>query len=220
MRNTKIILVPVAAIGLLSAILAGCTTNSDISSTPSATSTASPVTNTTQTTPASQQPIAEKPVAAEKNPPGDIPDNQVFVTYKSASAGYQLEVPEGWARQTNADNVKFTDKLNTEEVTVKNEPNPLNVATVKTKQVVELQKAGRAVQVTNVKDVQLPSGKAVLIEYTSNSEPDTVTGKQIRQENNSYLFYKNGKLATLTLSAPQGADNVDQWQRISRSFRW
>lgn len=220
MRNTKIILVPVAAIGLLSAILAGCTTNSDISSTPSATSTASPVTNTTQTTPASQQPIAEKPVAAEKNPPGDIPDNQVFVTYKSASAGYQLEVPEGWARQTNADNVKFTDKLNTEEVTVKNEPNPLNAATVKTKQVVELQKTGRAVQVTNVKDVQLPSGKAVLIEYTSNSEPDTVTGKQIRQENNSYLFYKNGKLATLTLSAPQGADNVDQWQRISRSFRW
>lgn len=103
---------------------------------------------------------------------------------------------------------------------VADEPNAITAATVKNKQAVELQKSGKAVQIAKVKDVQLPSGKAVAIAYTSNSEPDAVTGKQIRLENNSYLFFRNGKLATLRLWAPQGADNVDQWQRISRSFRW
>jgi hypothetical protein len=71
-----------------------------------------------------------------------------------------------------------------------------------------------------VQSVQLPIGPAVLITYTSNSDPNSVTGKQVRLENNRYLFFKNGKLATLTLSAPAGADNVDQWARIAHSFRW
>ena len=34
------------------------------------------------------------------------------------------------------------------------------------------------------------------------------------------LFWKDGKLATLRLYAPYGADNVDQWRLMSRSFRW
>ena len=37
---------------------------------------------------------AEKPVAAEKNPLGDIPDTQTFVKYVSPKGGYQLEVPK------------------------------------------------------------------------------------------------------------------------------
>jgi len=47
-----------------------------------------------------------------------------------------------------------------------------------------------------------------------------VTNKQVRLENNRYLFFHNGQLATLTLSAPVGADNVDQWARIAGSFKW
>ena len=68
--------------------------------------------------------------------------------------------------------------------------------------------------------VTLPGGNAILVDYTSNSEPDAVTGKQVRLENNAFIFYNNGKLATLTLWAPVGADNVDQWKRMSESFRW
>jgi hypothetical protein len=68
--------------------------------------------------------------------------------------------------------------------------------------------------------VPLPAGPVVQLDYTSNSEPDPVTSKQVRLENNAYLFYKNGKLATLTLWAPLGADNVDQWQQMAQSFRW
>ena len=39
-------------------------------------------------------------------------------------------------------------------------------------------------------------------------------------DNGKGSFYKNGKLAVLTLWAPLGADNVDQWQRMSQSFKW
>jgi hypothetical protein len=47
-----------------------------------------------------------------------------------------------------------------------------------------------------------------------------VTNKRVRLENIAYIFYKNGKEATLTVWAPQGADNVDQWNRMANSFRW
>ena len=45
---------------------------------------------------------AEKPVAAEKNPPGDVPDNQVFIDYRSP-LGFNIKVPEGWARRETSD---------------------------------------------------------------------------------------------------------------------
>ncbi len=163
---------------------------------------------------------SEKPVAPEKNPPGDIPDTQVFVIYSSTAGGYKLEVPEGWARQTNDKNVSFIEKLDGVKVEISPETTAPTAATVKTKQVAKLEKSDRAVKVVDVKDVKLPGGSAVLVQYALNSAPEPVTGKQVRLENNSYIFFKHGKLATLRLWAPQGADNVDQWQRISRSFRW
>jgi hypothetical protein len=171
---------------------------------------------------AQASPVAgrEPPVAPETNPAGDIPDNQVFVTFSSATGGYQLQVPEGWARTDNGPNVRFVDKLDGVQVTVTSASAAPSAASARTTQVADLQQSGRAVQVANVQDVQLPSGPAVLVDYTSNSDPDPVTGKQVRLENNAYLFYKNGKLATLILWAPLGADNVDQWQQMAQSFRW
>ena len=59
----------------------------------------------------------ETPVKAEKNPPGDIPDDQVFIAYASP-LGFDLKVPEGWARTDRADGVVFADKYGKIEVTV------------------------------------------------------------------------------------------------------
>ncbi len=49
---------------------------------------------------------AEKPVPAEKSPPGDIPDTQVFIDYASPE-GFTLKVPEGWARSDRPDGASF-----------------------------------------------------------------------------------------------------------------
>ncbi len=162
---------------------------------------------------------AEKPVAAEHNPPGDIPDTQVFVTYESP-LGFTIRVPEGWSRAEHAKSVRFSDKYNVVEIVF----SPLRAAptvdSVKADQVPELEKVGRAVNITKVKDVKVKGGAAVLISYTSNSEPNQVTNKQIRLEHDRYLFFKDGNLAALDMAAPQGADNVDDWSLMANSFRW
>lgn len=201
--NRKIVGLPLAALALGGLVIGACGSNA--ASAPSAGATAAGT---------------ETAVAAEKNPPGDIPDNQAFVTYRSAAGGYQLEAPEGWARTETGPGVAFVDKLDGVKVAISNAATAPTAATARANEVVALQQSGRAVQVKSVKDVTLPAGPAVLVDYTSNSEPGAVTGRQVRLEDNAYLIFKDGKLATLTLWAPQGTDNVDQWQRIAQSFRW
>ena len=162
---------------------------------------------------------AEKPAAPEKNPPGDIPDNQVFIEYRSP-LGFKIKVPEGWARRESSDGVTFNDKNNTIALLMSQRSDPVTVANVKQQDVSELEKTGIAVRVTTVKSVKLPAGSAVVISYSSNSEPNPVTEKAIREENERYFFWQNGKQVTLTLSSPYGADNADQWNLMSKSFRW
>lgn len=162
---------------------------------------------------------AEKAVAPEKNPPGDIPDSQVFISYANP-AGYALKVPEGWARSEAGADVRFVDKLDAVSVTLSDQALPLSQSLAKTVFVPELEKAGRAVKIDKVSEVTLPAGHAIRIDYSANSDPNPVTSKQVRLEANRYLISHAGKLATLDLSAPYGADNVDQWRLMAQSFRW
>jgi hypothetical protein len=163
---------------------------------------------------------AEQPVAQEKNPPGDIPDSQVFVVYRSA-LGFSLKVPEGWARTDRSDGASFADKYNMIDVAVNPDTTGApTTASVKNHEAVDLVKAGRAVKIEAIQSVKLRSGPAILIAYSSNSEPNPVTNKQLRLENNRYLIYRGGKLASINLSAPLGADNVDQWKLVANSFQW
>jgi hypothetical protein len=47
---------------------------------------------------------------------GDIPDNQVFITYKGA--GYTIKVPEGWTRSGSGSTVTFRDKDNSIRIAI------------------------------------------------------------------------------------------------------
>ena len=161
----------------------------------------------------------ETAVAPEKNPPGDIPDSQAFVEYRSP-AGFSLKVPEGWARAERPDGVRFSDKYDIIEIRVSKAGAPPGVAGAKAREAAGLRKSGRAVEIRSMKDVKLRSGPAVRIVYSSNSDPNPVTNRRIRLEHDRYLLYRNGVQATLDLSAPLGADNVDQWRLMSNSFRW
>ena len=162
---------------------------------------------------------AEKPVAPEPNPPGDIPDTQVFITY-SSPLGFAIKVPEGWSRGEEPNTARFSDKYNTIEIGVSPADSAPTVESVNANQVPELVKTGHAVKVVKVKQAKLKAGSAILIAYTSNSAPNPVTNKQIRLEHDRYLFYKDGKVATLDMAAPQGADNVDDWLLMANSLRW
>ena len=168
-----------------------------------------------------EKPIAapERPVEPEKNPPGDIPDTQAFLRYDSP-LGFSVKVPEGWARTDLPDGVRFADKYDTVEVTVRDAARAPTAAGAAKDVVPALERSGRAVRVSAVEDVSLPAGRAVRIVYASNSDPNPVTDKRIRLEDEDYLFHKDGKLATLHLAAPYGADNVDDWRMMAHDFAW
>lgn len=160
---------------------------------------------------------AEAPVSVEKNPPGDIPDTQVFIAYEGP--GFSMQVPEGWSRADEAAGARFFDKYDSVEATIADSAAAPTPSSVTAGEAATLTKTGRAVQIKDVKQVKLDGGRAVRIDYSSNSEPNAVTNKQIRLEAVRFFVFKNGKLVTLDMSAPFGADNVDQWNLMANSVR-
>lgn len=162
--------------------------------------------------------LAETAVAPEKNPPGDIPDTQAFVTY--SGVGYAMKVPEGWARTDAGTDMAFVSKLDGLSVTQSNLATAPSLDWANQTYVPEMVAKGRAVEIIKVSIDKRQAGEVIKIAYTLNSEPNPVTNKQIRLEANCYLFFKAGKLSVLDLYAPLGADNVDQWQLMSQSFAW
>jgi hypothetical protein len=170
---------------------------------------------TPQNTPTTQ--TAESPLPAEHNPPGDIADTQRFVEY-SVPGAYAVLVPEGWARNVRANTATFTDKFDGEQITIGSVSN--SAASLA---------SARSMRDLKMHDAALPGGRATETTFTSNSDTDPVTGKRVRLQNEAYVFYPRKacrpsrspcNVATLHLWAPLGTDNVDQLNRIARSFKW
>ena len=161
----------------------------------------------------------QQPIATEKNPPGDIPDNQAFVAFKS-SLGFSVKVPEGWARRELPGAISFSDKYNELQVAVSQHAVDPTLASLKQNEVAALEKSPKAVRVTSLKALSMPAGQVFVVHYGANSDPNPVSNKAIRLDNERYYFWKAGRLATLTVSAPAGADNADQWQLMAKSFAW
>ena len=134
----------------------------------------------------------------EVSPPGDSPDNQVYVRYAPPGTGFSVRVPEGWSRTRRGRAVVFTDKLNTIRV----EPGPAPGH------------AGRR------SVVHRTAGTAQKLTYLDRAPADPVTGRTITDAVERYVFTHGGRTAVLTLSGPRGADNVDPWRIVTDSLRW
>lgn len=160
------------------------------------------------------------PVPPESNPPGDIPDTQVFVPYTSNPGGFTIRVPQGWTRRLRGPSVSFTDKLNSITASwgpAATRPTPTSA---KTTDVPALRRTQPAFRLKSISTANLSGGSAVLITYEANSRPNPVTGKRYRLVVERFELYRGGTEAVLELSSPVGADNVDPWRIVSGSFRW
>lgn len=164
-------------------------------------------------------PLRETAVAPERNPPGDIPDDQAFISYDS-SAGFTMQVPEGWARRDRADGVTFEAQYGTIDISVRDSAAAPTQASVTASDVPALQAAGRAVEIAKTREIDTRAGKIPAIDFTQNSEVNPVTNRQIRLESRRLFFFNGGREAIVTFSAPAGADNVDAWNQMTDSFRW
>jgi hypothetical protein len=153
---------------------------------------------------------------AEPNSAGDIPDTQAFVTYRPPGGRYRIDVPEGWARSTHGQDVAFRSKLDAVSIALRHIDGPPPVATLVKEAVASQPHA----TVLETRRAHLTKGDATLVRFTSRSQPDPVTEKSVELANDAYFFYRDHRLVKVVLSAPVGADNADQWQRVAKSFAW
>ncbi|MEU5109562.1 MULTISPECIES: hypothetical protein [unclassified Streptomyces] len=205
MTKRGILAVP-AAMALAAAVLAGCSGGGGGSGSHSGSTGSS-----------SHQP---GPAPTESNPPGDIPDNQAYVSYRPSGAGFTVKVPEGWARSSAHATTTFSDKLNTVKIGFAPASAAPTVQSARAQVVPALRKQAQRFSLEKVTTVSRKGGQAVRITYQADSAPNPVTGKAVRDSVETYLFFHNGRQATLTLSGPTNADNVDPWRIVSDSLRW
>jgi hypothetical protein len=207
-----------AAVGLalVAAVITGCSGSGSHSGSGSQSGSA------TSAAPAGAGNARATPAPTESNPPGDIPDNQVYVAYRPAGGftGFTVKVPEGWARTGQGATTVFTDKLNTVRVTTATASAAPTVGSVTNTVVPQLKAQVAKFAAPKATEVTRHAGPVVRLTYQGDSAKDPVTGKVVRDAFERYAFYRQGHEVDLTLSGPVNADNVDPWRIVSDSFAW
>lgn len=218
-----------AALVTLAVLAAGCSsgTSSGTSATPtpSPSSAATSPSGSRSSTPGSPSADASSaspsaPHATEFNPPGDIPDNAVFVDHVAPGSAVHFTVPEGWAKAASGGVTTFTDKYNSVSIEVRKRASAPTVASAKQQDLPELRSTVPNYASGEVTMVTRAHGAAVHITYLLDSAPNPVTDKVVRDVAERFEFWQAGEEAILTLTGPEHADNVDPWQIVSDSLQW
>jgi hypothetical protein len=149
---------------------------------------------------------------------GDIPDNAVFLPFHGANPVFSIQYVEGWQVTPQSDGVAIRDKDSSETVAIVSTSTDPSTYTSQT-----LLPALRAMTgFSFVKQTtQTVGGQRDLhLVYHMPSPADPVTGKQVPSTVDAYVVAGTAQLAIVTLSTPDGVDNVDAFRRMIESFRW
>ena len=216
------------AITLLAVVLAACggftatsspagSAGSSPSSARSAGPSETPASNLTSS-PVSSQGASQAPDTGGGTTFGDVPDNAVFLPYHQAGLGFDILYVEGWQVTTQPDGVVIRDKDSSETVALASLPGDVG-AWISSTDLPSLQgQAGFGL----VKEDRVKVGSATYghIVYHILSPADPVTGKQIPSTVDRYYVPGPTKLAVVSLSTPDGVDNVDAFRRMIESLKW
>ena len=150
---------------------------------------------------------------------GDIPDNQVFLTFSQAAGGWAMKYPEGWTQKGSRSDVTFSDKNNLVHVVITASAAP-TLASVR--QVLSSLKARNpSLRFKPPAPIALPADpSAVKATYTTESPRNPVTGKRVTLIVDRYVLHRGHRVATVDLGTPRGVDNVDAYRMMIQSFRW
>jgi hypothetical protein len=155
---------------------------------------------------------------AQQAAAGDIPDNQVFLTFRNTAAGYSMRYPEGWAQRGSAARVAFQDKNNLVRIDVAKGANA-TVAAV-TREMHRLRQQTPSLSFEAPVRTTVNGTPVVKVTYSTESAPNPVTGKRVKLVVDRYYVPGAGKQAVVDLGTPQGVDNVDAYRLMIESFRW
>ena len=174
--------------------------------------------STTGTVPSSSSSVPS--AAPEDNPAGDIPDNQVYVTFTSPDNLFTVSVPEGWPRSTIGADTVFSDKFNSIRVQTTARADAPTVDTAAAEELAPIAATTPGYIPGTVSAVQRNAGQAILITYTATSTAEPVTGTSVDEAAERYEFWRDGHEVVLTLTGARGADNVDPWRAVTDSLQW
>jgi hypothetical protein len=179
------------------------------------------------TTPAAPAATATKPASTTARAPaalqaearsaatGDVPDNQVFITFKSSQAGYSMKYPEGWAQSGGGPLVTIRDKNNIVRIAVQ----PGRLPTASAARAALASSSGATLR-SAPRATTIGSAPALALVYATQSAASAVTGKRVTLVVDRYYLAHAGKVAIVDLGTPEGVDNVDAYRLMIESFRW
>ena len=183
---------------------------------PGATPTA-PATSPSE--PSRSAPTSPEPVeSAGTTTGGDIPDNAIFLPYQDATHGFSIMYVEGWQVTPSSDGVLIRDKDSSETVQVV-APVTDVAAYISSTDLPGLQ-ALPGFQLVTQDVVKVNGVDLNHIQYHAPSPPDPVTGKEVPSTIDRYYVPGTTGLAIVTLSTPDGVDNVDAFREMIKSFTW
>jgi len=149
---------------------------------------------------------------------GDVPDNAVFLTDHQATLHFSIQYVEGWQVTTQPDGVVIHDKDSSETVKLVDLPSDVGAWISSTDVPSLMGQAGfKLIKQDRVKVGGATDDRLV---YHILSPADPVTGKQVPSTVDRYYVPGSTKLAIVSLSTPDGVDNVDAFRQMIESFRW
>jgi hypothetical protein len=216
-----------AVLAVAAVAVVGCGSSSSPSTAPTApaSSAGSSETGAPSATPSgkpsrTESSTPESPHPTEFNPPGDIPDDAVFVDHTAPGSSVHFTVPEGWAKTTDHGVTTYTDKYNSISIEVRPSRRAPTVSSARRVDVRYLRRIVSNFEPGPIAEVTRQHGTAIHLAYLMDSAPNPVTGKVVRDAVERFEFWHADEEAILTLAGPQGADNVDPWQTVSDSLHW
>jgi hypothetical protein len=174
--------------------------------------------------PASSQASSQGPTAgvlsaeAKSAATGDIPDNQMFLTFHDPAARFSIKYPEGWEQRGTAGNLTFQSKNNVVHILVRNGSSPTTASVAAA--LAAQRAASPSLRASSPVVVRVAGAPAIKASYTTTSAPNPVTGKRVELIVDRYGLSHAGRVATVDLGTAKGVDNIDAYRMMIGSFRW
>ena len=148
---------------------------------------------------------------------GDIPDNAVFLTFHGGTPPFAIQYVEGWQVTSQSDGVVIRDKDSSETVAIIGATDPSSYVSSTDLPGLQAQAGFKLVKRDTVK---VGTRTYVHLAYHLPAPPDPVTGKQVPSTVDRYYVPGPAGLAVVSLSTPDGVDNVDAFRQMIESFKW
>ena len=172
--------------------------------------------------PAATGPPATSQPPVDSNPSNDLSGNQTFVAYTAADGSFTVKVPKGWAQTSNGNDVLFSNKFSSIVLAPRSGFYHPTLEYAQAVELPDIAKHTAGFAASQVRMVDRPAGRVVLISYQADASPSPVFEGSMRQTVDRYEFTQpgSGRQVVLTLTAPAGSDHVDPWRAITESFTW